>query len=141
MADVADFKTQQQQTYTTADFGLIARTSVLVGALLCEAVDLRPGQRVLDVATGTGNTALVAARRGCEVIGLDWTPASPAGPPRGAPRSAVRGRRPLPTGAAFPYPIHARGTYGRHYLRLSHDVGTCHSHQGRLVGGGGARLS
>jgi ubiquinone/menaquinone biosynthesis C-methylase UbiE len=43
-----------------------------VSELLCEAVELRPGQQVLDVATGTGNTALAAARRGCEVIGLDW---------------------------------------------------------------------
>ena len=42
------------------------------GELLCEAIDLRPGQQVLDVATGTGNTALAAARRGCDVIGLDW---------------------------------------------------------------------
>src|SRR5215813_9199708 len=72
MTDFATFKERQQQGWLTGDFGIIVRTIVLVGELLCEAVDLRPGQQVLDVATGTGNTALAAARRGCDVIGLDW---------------------------------------------------------------------
>jgi ubiquinone/menaquinone biosynthesis C-methylase UbiE len=72
MTDVVAFKERQQQGWVTGDFGIIARTMVIVGELLCEAVDLRPGQQVLDVATGTGNTALAAARRGCAVIGLDW---------------------------------------------------------------------
>src|SRR5712691_3566764 len=70
MPDFVAFKERQQQGWVTGDFGIIARTMVIVGELLCEAVDLRPGQQVLDVATGTGNTALAAARRGCEVIGL-----------------------------------------------------------------------
>jgi protein-L-isoaspartate O-methyltransferase len=64
MVDVAGFKAQQQQGYAAGDFGIIARTTVIVGELLCEAVDLRPGQRVLDVATGTGNTALAAPGAG-----------------------------------------------------------------------------
>jgi ubiquinone/menaquinone biosynthesis C-methylase UbiE len=72
MTDFVAFKERQQQGWVTGDFGIIARTMVLVGELLCEAIDLRPGQQVLDVATGTGNTALAAARRGCDVIGLDW---------------------------------------------------------------------
>jgi ubiquinone/menaquinone biosynthesis C-methylase UbiE len=72
MTDFAAFKERQQQGRLTGDFGIIARTMVIVGELLCEAVDIRPGQQVLDVATGTGNTALAAARRGCDVIGLDW---------------------------------------------------------------------
>src|SRR5262245_62041810 len=53
---------------------MIARATVIVGELLCESVDLRPGQKVLDVATGSGNTALAAARRGCETTGVDWAP-------------------------------------------------------------------
>jgi len=48
---------------------------MIVSELLCEAVDLRAGQRVLDVATGSGNTALAAARRWCEVTGIDYVPA------------------------------------------------------------------
>jgi SAM-dependent methyltransferase len=47
---------------------------VLMGERLCEAVDLRPGARVLDVATGSGNTALAAARRFCDVTGVDYVP-------------------------------------------------------------------
>jgi ubiquinone/menaquinone biosynthesis C-methylase UbiE len=92
MTDVVAFKERQQQGWVTGDFGIIARTMVLVGELLCEAVDLRPGQQVLDVATGTGNTALAAARRGCEVIGLDW--ASPL-LARGRERAAAE-RLPVP---------------------------------------------
>ncbi|MBA2345526.1 MAG: class I SAM-dependent methyltransferase [Rubrobacter sp.] len=48
---------------------------LIMSELLCEAVDLRPGQRVLDVATGSGNTALAAARRFCDVTGIDYVPA------------------------------------------------------------------
>jgi ubiquinone/menaquinone biosynthesis C-methylase UbiE len=72
MTDVVAFQERQQQGWVTGDCGIIARTMVLVGELLCEAIELRPGQQVLDGATGTGNTALAAARRGCVVIGLDW---------------------------------------------------------------------
>src|SRR5205085_2469582 len=46
----------------------------IVGETLCEAVDLRPGERVLDVATGNGNAALAAARRYAEVTGIDYVP-------------------------------------------------------------------
>ncbi len=48
---------------------------LIMSELLCEAVDLRPGQRVLDVATGSGNTALAAARRFGETTGIDFVPA------------------------------------------------------------------
>jgi ubiquinone/menaquinone biosynthesis C-methylase UbiE len=47
----------------------------IVGEQLCEALDLRAGQKVLDVAAGNGNAALAAARRGCEVLASDYVPA------------------------------------------------------------------
>jgi ubiquinone/menaquinone biosynthesis C-methylase UbiE len=74
MTDFVTFKARQQQAWSTGDFTIIAQANVLMGELLCEALDLRSGQHVLDVATGSGNTALAAARRRCEVIGLDWAP-------------------------------------------------------------------
>ena len=42
---------------------------------LCETAELQAGWRVLDVATGSGNAALAAARRGCDAIGIDYVPA------------------------------------------------------------------
>jgi ubiquinone/menaquinone biosynthesis C-methylase UbiE len=65
----------QQQTWATGDFSRVGASSVLTGELLCEAAGLRAGERVLDVATGSGNTALAAARRACEVVGVDFVPA------------------------------------------------------------------
>jgi SAM-dependent methyltransferase len=46
----------------------------MMGELLAEAADLQPGQRVLDVACGNGNASLAAARRFCEVTGVDYVP-------------------------------------------------------------------
>jgi ubiquinone/menaquinone biosynthesis C-methylase UbiE len=54
---------------------VIAETFVLMGETLCEAVDLHADQEVADIATGSGNTALAAARRWCRVTGLDYVPA------------------------------------------------------------------
>jgi SAM-dependent methyltransferase len=73
--DLATGKERQQQTWDTGDYARVGNTLVIMGELLCEAVDLRGGQRVLDVATGSGNTALSAARRGCDVTGIDYVPA------------------------------------------------------------------
>ncbi len=51
---------------------MFSKTIVLVSELLCEAVDLRSNQKVLDVAAGTGNTAIAAARRWCDVTAVDF---------------------------------------------------------------------
>jgi len=75
MADLNAIKAQQLKTWATGDFAMIAWNTVFPGELLCEAVELRAGQRVLDVATGSGNAALSAARRGCEATGIDYVPA------------------------------------------------------------------
>jgi SAM-dependent methyltransferase len=75
MPDFAAIKARQQQTWATGDYAMIGHNVMLVSELLCHAVDLRAGQRVLDVATGSGNTALAAARHWCDVTGIDYVAA------------------------------------------------------------------
>lgn len=65
----------QPARWASGSAALESRT-VLVGELLCESVDLRAGERVLDVRCGSGNAALAAARRFCRVVGLDDDPAA-----------------------------------------------------------------
>jgi ubiquinone/menaquinone biosynthesis C-methylase UbiE len=65
----------QQQTWSSGDFHEIARQNVVMAEALCDAVDLHAGERVLDVGCGSGTAALVAARRYCEVTGIDYVPA------------------------------------------------------------------
>ena len=75
MTDLDAIRQRQQQTWATGDFSMVGASQVIVGEMLCEAVELHAGQDVLDVATGAGNTALAAARRGCRVTGIDFVPA------------------------------------------------------------------
>jgi SAM-dependent methyltransferase len=63
------------QMWAAGDVSLAMPATVLVAEALCEAVDIRPGQRVLDVATGSGDAALAAARRWAAVRGIDAIPA------------------------------------------------------------------
>src|SRR6188508_1704612 len=73
--DFATVKSRQQATWASGDFAVLASRIVFQAEHLCEAADLQAGWRVLDVATGSGNAALAAARRGCEVVGIDYVPA------------------------------------------------------------------
>lgn len=73
--DLAAVKARQQVMWASGDFAVIGTTLQLVGEALCEAVDLEAGSRVLDVACGNGNATLAAARRFCQVTGLDYVPA------------------------------------------------------------------
>jgi ubiquinone/menaquinone biosynthesis C-methylase UbiE len=73
--DLEKVKAHQQAAWGAGDFAVVARHTVFPAELLCEAVDLRAGQRVLDVATGSGNAALSAARRGATAVGTDYVPA------------------------------------------------------------------
>src|ERR671919_1376041 len=75
MTDFEAIKSRQRDVWAAGDFGMIAWNTAFVGEVLCEEVDLRAGQRVLDVACGTGNTALSAGRRFCEAVGVDFVPA------------------------------------------------------------------
>ena len=73
----ADFEAvteRQQEIWATGDFNQIARQNWVMAEALCEAADPHPGERVLDVACGSGTAALVAERRYCEVTGIDYVP-------------------------------------------------------------------
>lgn len=75
MTDVETVKTAQRNMWASGDYARIAETMPLMSELLCEEIDLRGGERVLDVATGSGNTALAAARRHTVATGVDYVPA------------------------------------------------------------------
>jgi SAM-dependent methyltransferase len=86
--DLAAVKARQQKTWASGDFGVIAALIHASAEHLVESADLQAGWRVLDVATGTGNAALAAARCGCEVVGVDYVPALLA---RGRERAKAEG--------------------------------------------------
>lgn len=73
--DLAAVKTRQQAAWSSGDYAVVGTTLQIVGETLCEALDLRAGQHVLDVAAGNGNVSLAAARRWCDVTATDYVPA------------------------------------------------------------------
>ena len=72
--DYPIIKDRQRKTWSSGDYHVIASLIHPVSERLCDAIDLRAGERVLDVATGSGNTAIAAARRLCHVTGIDYVP-------------------------------------------------------------------
>jgi SAM-dependent methyltransferase len=86
--DFAAVKSRQQATWASGDFAVVASRIVFQAEHLCETADLQAGWRVLDVATGSGNAALAAARRGCDAVGIDYVPALLE---RGRARAAAEG--------------------------------------------------
>ena len=85
--------------------------SCVVAERLCDAADLQAGWHVLDVATGSGNAAIAAARLGCTAVGVDYVPALLE---RGRRRAAAEGltvdlRRGRRRGAAVPRRLVRRG--------------------------------
>src|SRR3954471_6861707 len=73
--DFTAIKTRQQAAWSTGNYAVVGTTLQIVGETLCEALDLRSGARVLDVAAGNGNATLAAARRWCDVVSTDYVPA------------------------------------------------------------------
>jgi SAM-dependent methyltransferase len=70
--DLTAVKTRQKAAWATGDYAVVGTTLQIVGELLCEALDLRAGVSVLDVAAGNGNATLAAARRWCDVTSTDY---------------------------------------------------------------------
>jgi len=73
--DLASIKSKQRAAWTAGDYSVVGSTLQIVGERLCETLDVRSGQRVLDVAAGNGNVSLAAARRFCDVTSTDYVPA------------------------------------------------------------------
>lgn len=69
--DIQAIKSRQKATWESGDFGEIAKFTMHSAQEFMARIPLQPGTRVLDAACGTGNLAVLAARRGCEVFGLD----------------------------------------------------------------------
>jgi SAM-dependent methyltransferase len=72
--DLVAVKQRQQQAWASGDFAVVAARIMIVAEQLCDHADLHAGWRVLDVATGSGNAAIAAARLGCESVGVDYVP-------------------------------------------------------------------
>lgn len=77
MAEAVDFQAvtaAQRKMWSAGDFARVALMLQLMSEELCETADVIPGEAVLDVACGSGNTAIAAARRFATVTGLDYVP-------------------------------------------------------------------
>ena len=72
--DLTAIKQRQQATWSSGDYHMIGTQILIVSERLIEALDISARERVLDVATGSGNAALAAARRGSTVVGVDYVP-------------------------------------------------------------------
>ena len=86
--DLATVKQRQQAAWSSGDYAIVGTTLQIVGETLCEAMELCPGSKVLDVAAGNGNATLAAARRWCGVTSTDYVPSLLQ---RGRERAAAEG--------------------------------------------------
>jgi SAM-dependent methyltransferase len=73
--DLAAVKGKQQAAWSAGDYAVVGTTLQIVGETLCEALDLRAGEQVLDIAAGNGNATLAAARRWADVTSTDYVQA------------------------------------------------------------------
>jgi len=72
--DMKAIKARQRAAWSSGDYAVVGTTLQIVGEELCEAIDIRAGQTVLDIAAGNGNVSLAAARRWCDVTATDYVP-------------------------------------------------------------------
>lgn len=72
--DFGAIKQRQHATWASGNYAILGTTLQIVGEHLAEAVDLRAGEQVLDVAAGNGNATLAAARRFARVTSTDYVP-------------------------------------------------------------------
>jgi len=86
--DLAAIKSRQQAAWSSGDYAIVGSTLQIVGEELCEAIDIKAGSKVLDVAAGNGMASLAAARRWCDVTSTDYVPALLE---RGQARAAAEG--------------------------------------------------
>jgi ubiquinone/menaquinone biosynthesis C-methylase UbiE len=86
--DLAALKARQQAAWSSGNYAIVGSTLQIVGEELCEALDIKAGSKVLDVAAGNGMASLAAARRWCDVTSTDYVPALLE---RGQARAAAEG--------------------------------------------------
>jgi ubiquinone/menaquinone biosynthesis C-methylase UbiE len=72
--DLAELKQRLRASWMAGDFGQIARLNAQGKEDFVTRLNLKPGTKVLDVACGTGNQSIPAARAGAQVTGLDIAP-------------------------------------------------------------------
>jgi SAM-dependent methyltransferase len=79
MTDAPDFAAAtktQQETWSKGDFAMVASIVIYGAETLAESLRILPGEKVLDVACGSGNAAIAAARRAWgNTTGADFVPA------------------------------------------------------------------
>src|SRR5215467_4017562 len=102
--DYTAIKRTQQETWASGDYATIGTTLQIVGEQLCEAIDLRAGERVLDVAAGNGNATLAAARRFSVVTSTDYVAALLEGGRRRAEAEGLDVTFEVADAEALPYP-------------------------------------
>src|SRR5437764_2597154 len=71
-ADLTVIKARQKAAWSSGNYAVVGTTLQIVGEELCEALDVRAGSKVLDVAAGNGMASLAAARRWCDVVSTDY---------------------------------------------------------------------
>ena len=74
VVDYRHITENQRKSWSLGDYQPIALQTMDMNEELIRAINPHPTQRILDVACGSGNGALVAARRDCEVFGIDFVP-------------------------------------------------------------------